>query len=361
MPADKQRIDQRDNAFWRRKYGEAALPVPPPDGAGESADPLQRILFGERRRGNCVNEWVAGAVDGLVRPDQHSFATPEHAARHLKEICRYFGADLVGVTAVDPAFVYTHAGHESGAAAADAGRPIDLPHKYAVVMGFAMDYRLISSSPSYIDAAEVGRGYARAGAAAVTVAAYIRELGWPARAHTVRSEQVLHIPLAVAAGLGELGRNGLLITARYGPRLRLATVTTDLPLAVDSPVDLGVQAFCRVCLKCSRCCPSHSIGAGEPSEVRGVRKWAIGGDECLAFWESAPAHWCNCNVCIKVCPWNKPDTWWHGLAAGAIRRAPWLARPMLLLDDLLYGRNPRPHVRFLEYDNRKPSPWVKPD
>jgi len=138
----------------------------------------------------------------------------------------------------------------------------------------------------------------------------------------------------------------------------LSTVTTTLPLAVDGPVDLGVAGFCSKCLKCSDCCPSQSIPGGGPEWVRGVHKWQINGDTCLGFWMSAPARWCNCNVCIKVCPWNKPDTWWHGLAAGAVRRLPWLARPLVWFDDAIYGRNPRPHVCFLEYDNRKPSPWV---
>jgi len=354
-----ERLDQRDNAFWRGKYGAERTPPPQPavDG-GEPSDPLQRIFFGERRRPNCLNELVAGAVDGPVRPLQHQFASPDEAAEHLRAVARYFGADLVGIAEVDDAFVYTHAGHESGASSERAGRPIQLAHRYAIVMAIEMDYRLISSSPSYIDAAEVGRGYVRAGMTAVSVAAYLRELGWPARAHTVRNEEVLQVPLAVEAGLGELGRNGFLVTARYGPRVRLSTVTTELPLTADKPVDIGVAAFCRVCLKCSHCCPSSSIPAGGPEWVRGAHKWRINGDTCLAFWQSAPSHWCNCNVCIKVCPWNKPDTWWHGLAAAMVRRLPWLARPMVWIDDVLYGRNPRPHVRFLRYDNRSKSPWA---
>lgn len=360
ISAELDRADQRDNAFWRRKHGLAPNAPPPPqtgEPPGEPGDPLQRIFFGDRRRANCLNETVAAAVDGPVRPRQHSCASADAATRHIREVARYFGADLVGFTGLDDGFIYTHAGHESGAMAQRGGEPIELGHQYAVVMAFEMDYRLVSSSPSFIDAAEVGRGYVRAGMTAVSLAAYLRELGWPARAHTVRNEQVLHVPLAVKAGLGELGRNGFLVTARYGPRVRLSTVTTTLPLAPDKPVDIGVASFCRACLKCSHCCPSQSIPAGGPEWVRGAHKWPINGDTCLAFWESAPTRWCNCNVCIKVCPWNKPDTWWHGLAASAVRRLPWLVRPLVWIDDVIYGRNPRPQVRFLEYDNRKASPW----
>lgn len=52
-------------------------------------------------------------------------------------------------------------------------------------------------------------------------------------------------------GIGELGRPGLIITPTHGPRVRLAVVTTDLPLMHDAPVSIGVQHFCAICKKCS--------------------------------------------------------------------------------------------------------------
>ncbi len=72
-------------------------------------------------------------------------------------------------------------------------------------------------------------------------------------------EEVIHIPIAVEAGLGELARNGNVITRKYGLRIRLGTVTTDLPLAIDSPVDIGVQAMCTDCNKCAINCPAQCI------------------------------------------------------------------------------------------------------
>ena len=53
------------------------------------------------------------------------------------------------------------------------------------------------------------------------------------------------IPMAVDAGLGELGRNGLLLTEKYGPRVRLCKVFTDLPLEPDEPIDLGPSIFVK--------------------------------------------------------------------------------------------------------------------
>ena len=65
------------------------------------------------------------------------------------------------------------------------------------------------------------------------------------------------------AGMGELGRNGLLITPEFGPRVRISKILTDLPLIPDSPIEFGVTEFCDVCMKCADLCPSRSISLGE--------------------------------------------------------------------------------------------------
>jgi epoxyqueuosine reductase QueG len=84
---------------------------------------------------------------------------------------------------------------------------------------------------------------------APSMARFIQELGY--HAMPSGNDTALSIPMAVDAGLGELGRNGILITPKYGPRVRLCKVFTDLPLVHDKPVDLGVQAFCEICKKCA--------------------------------------------------------------------------------------------------------------
>ncbi|NIP33584.1 MAG: iron-sulfur cluster-binding protein, partial [Thermoplasmata archaeon] len=46
---------------------------------------------------------------------------------------------------------------------------------------------------------------------------------------------MVHPPHAIAAGLGRLGRHGLVITDRFGPSVRWGAVTTHMPLQVDAP------------------------------------------------------------------------------------------------------------------------------
>ena len=71
---------------------------------------------------------------------------------------------------------------------------------------------------------------------------------------------ISHKHIAVAAGLGWIGRNNLLVHPRHGGRLRLNTVLTDMELVPDAQLDFG----CGHCSACARACPASSIGA-DPS------------------------------------------------------------------------------------------------
>ena len=92
------------------------------------------------------------------------------------------------------------------------------------------------------------------------------------------------VPLAVDAGLGEMGRLGYLLTKKLEPRVRLGAVTTTLPLLPDRPVDIGVADFYRICKKCATCCPSASMSASScstpsassPSSNAGLVIWPPG-------------------------------------------------------------------------------------
>ncbi len=74
------------------------------------------------------------------------------------------------------------------------------------------------------------------------------------------NDTALSIPQAVDAGLGELGRNGLLITPDRGPCVRICKVFADMPLAPDRPVRFGVSEFCRSCARCADACQARSRG-----------------------------------------------------------------------------------------------------
>jgi len=114
------------------------------------------------------------------------------------------------------------------------------------------------------------------------------------------SVEVLHVPIAIKAGLGQLGKHGSMITPEYGSNVRLATVLTDLPLMIDQPCDIGVDDFCATCRSCETNCPPHAIFP-KKQMVRGVERWYVTFDKCAPYFAETR----RCGICIEVCPWSE--------------------------------------------------------
>jgi epoxyqueuosine reductase QueG len=167
------------------------------------------------------------------------------------------------------------------------------------MVAMAMDYPAIAAAPSAATNGEVMRVYAGLADLTIELARRIRELGQPARAHTLAHEELAFIPHAVAAGLGELGKHGSLLHPRLGASFRLAAVTTDLPLVIGTPTAERVAELCRNCSLCVDHCPGNAI-SHEPVLVRGERRWVVDTDRCAPYWATYHA----CAICLQVCPWN---------------------------------------------------------
>ena len=146
------------------------------------------------------------------------------------------------------------------------------------------------------------RAYHEVSRIALELAEHIRDLGWPAKAYgNPNSTEILHIPLAIRAGLGELGKHGSLISKEYGSNFRLAAVLTDMPLAFDGPVDHGVEDLCLHCRRCVIDCPPDAL-FDDKQWVRGVERWYVDFDKCLPYFVKTY----GCAICIEVCPWSEP-------------------------------------------------------
>ena len=285
-------------------------------------------------------EVLASNMDSPPSPDVKEVSPPEITGR-LKGFARYLGADLVGATRLNPAYAYSHAGRDPD----KWGEPVLLDHRYAMVFAVEMNYGMVKHAPQSEVITESAFEYFEAAKIATIVSRHIQLLGYDARAHVDQNYRVMCVPIAIDAGLGELGRMGLLMTPQYGPRIRLSVVTTNLPLLQDQPVYFGVQDFCEICKKCATNCPSGSIDFGEKTMHKGVEKWQSNMDACFRFWRLQGS---DCAVCLKVCPYSHPGTFFHNMIRGVIKRNPMARRLAIWGDDLLYGR--RPKVKFSQED-----------
>jgi epoxyqueuosine reductase len=217
--------------------------------------------------------------------------TPGTFARRVKEFALAHEADLVGVAAMDPLWVFE-------------GHTVDAP--WIVVIGLGMDQRELAKGPPRAEdlssADEVSRQYNRAARASKALANFIRGLGWNADARTgPMSGDLTMIPAAIEAGLGELGKHGSMINDVWGASFRLAAVTTDLPLVPDAPREFGVDDFCTRCQVCVRLCPPEAI-YDDKQLVRGARKWYVDFDKCIPYFNDT----LGCGICIAECPWSLP-------------------------------------------------------
>ncbi len=187
------------NASWHIEYGFA---------------------FGNMCSNRGLYSWshVSDKVKRFIEADGPVTNTPEVNTRIVKKAARFLGADLVGVCYAHPNLVYSH----ELDLVDNEHRPVDLPDEcsHAIVMAVEMDYESSLHSPNGIAGASTGLGYSRQAVVANLVATFIRGLGY--RAIPCGNDTALSIPLAIAAGLGEPGRNGLLITEKYGPRCGFA-------------------------------------------------------------------------------------------------------------------------------------------
>jgi reductive dehalogenase len=258
----------------------------------------------------------------------------------IEFMARHYGAVDIGFTPLKPYHVYSHAGRR----AENWGQKVDLSsHPTAIAIVVRMDVQMIKQAPTLPVIMESAKQYVEAGKIANLIAAYLRRFGYEARAHTDGNYQVMCVPVAIDAGLGELGRLGIMMHPVYGPCVRISVVTTQLELITESPkphtANQSIRAFCEICKKCADNCPTQSISDKDEQSSRGFRHWSINQETCFSYWKNIGT---DCGFCIGVCPYTKPDTFLHKLIRFYISRNPINQRIALFMDDLFYGRHKKP-------------------
>ena len=347
-----QRVDERDVAFAREeyeprteKYDEYYAAHPELKSIDDRMRRLPELLtpggkyFDATISGQAETDFreieaMTTNVDTPVAAGQAAVDASEMSAWVKRELQKV-GADEVGIAKLNPMYVYSHVGRGPE----PWGQPIVNTHKFAIMFSLEMDYFEVEQAPRLPITRETALRYKQAAEISIDMARQIREMGYPARAHIAGSNyQIMLPPVAYDAGLGELGRMGYLISPKYGARIRLGGITTDLPLVHDTPITFGVQDFCSKCLKCSINCPSGAISPGAKVNVRGVEKWQLNVEQCIQCWRAIGT---DCGLCMRVCPYSHPPTLVHNLVRTGCRRSSLARRIAVWADDFLYGRKLR--------------------
>ncbi|NSX54628.1 reductive dehalogenase [Parasulfitobacter algicola] len=266
--------------------------------------------------------------DGDAAQIHASTNDPVRNADNIKAALYFLGVDAVGLSTCPDWTYYSH----------DAvGNPITPYHKNAISMIIDQGHETMegASGDDWIACAQSMRAYLRFSLLGGVLAQHLRNLGHTARVHSVMDDEVLHPPLLLLSGLGEVSRIGEVILNPFlGPRLKSGIVTTDMPMAHDKPIDFGLQKFCEACNKCARECPSGAITAGPKLMFNGYEIWKSDSQKCTTYRVSQK-NGAMCGRCMKTCPWNLEGLFAEAPFRWVAMNLPATAKALAKLDDIV--------------------------
>ena len=247
-----------------------------------------------------VNEYLRKIYDdqykrfeGEIARNKYEFSNPDEASQLIKAKALEFGADIVGICEIEPSDIYR-------------GRTVT--EKYAIAVGQRMLWREFQIVPSRESAIECLRVYYSLGETVIQLASFIRSLGYTCKVeHPIGDSDLLHIPIGLKAGVGELGRHGSIINPKLGPLFRMGSVITSIPMEVDQPIDAGIAAFCDKCKACRIYCPAkaipdeRSMSAGK--DHLGNYRYQVDTGKCFPYF----AKYKYCSACLPVCVYNHKE------------------------------------------------------
>lgn len=347
----KKQLDERDTMFSRNeikpcdgnyeKYYEKNSEKLPLDNAfranpgllKSNASNYNQFAFGAAEASFFTIAALKNKVDGSLS-NRKIEATPLEIYRFIKHWALKLGALDVGIAELKDYHKYSIRGRRG-----NYGKSVELNHKFAIALTVEMDFEQVRSGPMSPIVMESAQQYLTSGAIAIQIAQFIRQSGYSARAHIDGNYEVVCPLVARDAGLGEIGRMGLLMTPKQGPRVRIAVVTTDIPLLLDEPThDRSMIEFCTYCKKCADNCPSNSISFNNREEIEGTIRWQIDQESCFTFWTKTGT---DCGRCMSVCPFSHPDNVLHNIVRAGIQNSSLFSRAAVKLDDYFYGRKPK--------------------
>jgi len=249
-------------------------------------DPEVAKEFSNYIRGTFKGFQIANKTKEGNEKNIKTETTPEFWKIFEKK-ARAMGVDLIGYTPVDPNYIFKN---------------LKIYGKNAIVLGMEMTWENIKTAPSVFCGVEAFRVYKELGDKTIELTNYLKEEGYKAEAHHPFGGKLLFTAHAVAANLGIMGRNGLIITPEFGPRQRWAIISTDAEIPETTRRDFSeMKEFCESCGACVKNCKGGAAFE-MPIKKEGGIITHIDRSKCI----NSLLYNNYCSVCLKVCPHGVP-------------------------------------------------------
>ena len=222
-------------------------------------------------------------------PKEHKTVIDSETLEELKTYAQKFGIEDLGFAKVEAGMIFKNK---------------KILFNDAIVFLMEMKKEAINLAPSFETHDEVFRAYYALGKTVNALAEFLRKKGYRVQAAPALNGDVCYPVLAEAAGLGAMGKHGLLINPKYGPSLRIGALYIDVENLPINEVNehLWIREFCNKCNQCVRKCLGSAIYKESITCADGSKK-------CIDYKKCAEpfSQQDGCSVCIKECTFFKGD------------------------------------------------------
>jgi len=227
----------------------------------------------------------------MKNPPTEIQGAPSEFWIEIIEKAKSLGIDLIGFAPVDENLIFEK----------DYIGGIECLYKNGIVLGMEMDIDAINTAPNPPAGLESLRIYAELGEATNKLTDFIRSKGYRAIACHPLGGPILYPAMAVKAKMGKIGRQGLLITKKFGPRQRLSLISVNIEnLPENQNEDFDISNYCEKCRRCINFCPVKAILEVPIVNENGTIT-RIDSEKCFEYFYKTT----GCSVCIEKCPFHK--------------------------------------------------------
>lgn len=224
-------------------------------------------------------------IKETVDSDQVHMSTEHY--NELRSLFKDLGVDSYGFLELDEQSVFSGQG---------------IPYRFAIVIAINMDHGAFKNTPSMEAQLEVMKVYGDTGWAVNGIAGFLRDKGYNAAPNHSMGGNIDYCKAGMNAGLGYIGRHGMLIKPENGPCHRSAVIYTDIQnLHEHFPGQKDhswIAEYCSTCGRCIKKCPTQAI-LEEASVDQYGNVTSIDYELCCKGFEKY-----GCGVCITECPFN---------------------------------------------------------